>query len=88
MEIKYTPASDYLIPIIILQESSDKISKPLGKYGILRKKYLKEYRSITYNTLLLKEKLYQHLREVDEIARERYQRGVPEEIILAEIVYE
>ena len=88
MKIIYTPVGDYLIPIIVLQEPLSNDVTPLGKYGMLRKKYLKEHRTITYNTLLLKEKLYQHLREADEIARERYQRGVPEEIILSEIVYE
>ena len=88
MKITYTQHGYYLFPNIRLNESPPEIALPLGKYGLLRKKYLKEHRSIMYNTLLLTEKLYPHLRDVDDIARERYQRGVPEEIILAEIVFE
>ena len=88
MEITYTPIGDYVIPDIMLQECTDDTRIPLRKYGMLRKKYLKEQKTITYNTLLLSEKLYPHLRDADTIARERYQRGVPDEIILSEIVYE
>jgi hypothetical protein len=88
MEINYTKYGDYHIPDIRLSESLSDIIKPLGKYGQLRQKFLKEHCTITYNILLLKEKLYPHLRDVDSIARERHQRGVPEEIILSELIYE
>ncbi|MDR2571180.1 MAG: TnpV protein, partial [Oscillospiraceae bacterium] len=81
MEITYHVSGDYLIPDIILNEPSIELVKTLGMCGQLRQKYLQEHRSITYSKLLLSERLYPHLREVDEIAKKRKQRGVSEEII-------
>jgi len=54
----------------------------------LRQKFLREHRETTYSALLVSERLYPHLRDVDEIAIERHRRGVPEDIILSELVYE
>ena len=88
MTITYSRVGDYLLPDIKLSDPPPELVRPLGKYGQLRQRYLREHRTIFYNTLLLKEQLYPHLRDVDEIARERKQRGVSEEIILAELVYE
>ena len=88
MQINYSRVNDYLLPVIILNEPPPELVKPLGRYGQLRQKYLHEHRSIFYNTLLLSEKLYPHLRDVDETATERRRRGVPEEMILSELVYD
>ena len=88
MEITYSRIGDYLFPDIRLNEPPPKLVKPLGRYGLLRQKYLQSYRTITYSTLLLTERLYPQLRDLDEVANERRLRGVPEEIILAELVYE
>ena len=87
-EITYTLVGDYLIPNIILQEPQSELVKPLGRYAAMRQAFLREHRSVTYNTLLLSERLFPHLRDVDAIADERRARGVSEEIILAEIVYD
>lgn len=46
----------------------------LGKYGRMRKAYLKEHRPILYNQLLMSEKLYPHLREIDETANSRLEQ--------------
>ena len=86
--ITYSRVCDYFIPSIILNEPSCETTKLLGRYGQLRQQFLKEHRPIFYNTLLLSERLYPHLRDTDETARERKLRGVPEEIILSELVYE
>jgi len=88
MEITYTLVGDYLLPDIKLNEPPPELIMPLGRYGQLRKEYLQEHSNIFYNTLLLTEKLYPHLRDVDEVARERVKCGVSEEIILSELVYE
>ena len=88
MKITYSHARDYFLPNLRLSEPPPELVKPLGRYGQLRQKYLREYRTIFYNTLLLSEQLYPHLRNVDETARERRQSSVPEEVILNEIVYE
>ena len=52
--------------------------KPLGKYGRLRKAYLKEHRPLIYNQLLMTEKLYPHLLEIDETAQSRLEQMMPQ----------
>jgi hypothetical protein len=91
MEITYTQVGDYLIPDIKLSEPQPNTIEPLGRYARMRKAYLKEHRTILYNTLLLSERLFPHLREIDEAAAHRIatipDREVAHEIILDELVY-
>ena len=54
-ELPYTRSGDYLIPDLSLTEQPQ---APLGKYGRMRKDYLKEHRPLLWNSLLLSEKLY------------------------------
>ena len=70
----YIQNGDYLIPDLKLSEQP---TKPLGKYGRMRKAYLKEHRPILYNHLLLSEKLYPHLLEIDETAQSRLEQLLP-----------
>ena len=86
--ITYTPRGDYLLPDIRLKEPPLIEPEPLGKYAPIRRAYLKTHRPIYYNQLLLSERLFPLLREMDETAQERRERGVSEEIILDELVYE
>lgn len=86
--IDYTRVGDYLLPNIRLGEPSPELVEPLGRYARMRRAFLKTYKPIFYNQLLLSERLFQHLRDVDEIANERKARGVSEEVILSELVYE
>ncbi|WP_432764283.1 TnpV protein, partial [Hungatella hathewayi] len=58
----YIQNGDYLIPDLKLSQQPE---KSLGKYGRMRKTYLKEHRPILYNQMLLSEKLYPHLLEID-----------------------
>ncbi len=90
MEISYTRVGDYLLPNIIADDITpdDFADQPLGHYARRRRAYLKEHRPILYNRLLLTGKLYPHLRELDETANERRERGVSEEVIVSELVYE
>ena len=57
---------------------SEQPEKPLGKYGRMRKAYLKEHRPLIYNQLLLTEKLYPHLIEIDETAQSRLEQMMPQ----------
>ena len=82
MKLTYSRHGDYYLPDLVLNEPPPELVKPLGRYGRMRRAYLREHRTILYNTLLLSEKLFPHLREIDDTASERLQRGVPEEIIL------
>ena len=43
----------------------------------MRKTYLKEHRPILYNQLLMTEKLYPHLAEIDETANRRLEQMMP-----------
>lgn len=74
-ELTYIQNGDYLIPDLKLSETED---KPLGKYGRMRKKYLQEHRPVLWNRLLLTEKLYPHLREIDETANRRLEQMMPD----------
>ena len=73
--LTYTRNGDYLIPDLKLSEQPE---KPLGKYGRMRKAYLKEHRPILYNQLLMSEKLYPHLIEIDETAQTRLEQMMPQ----------
>lgn len=72
--LTYIQNGDYLIPELMLTEQPP---KPLGKYGRMRKTYLKEHRPILYNQLLMTEKLYPHLAEIDETANRRLEQMMP-----------
>jgi len=73
--INYFRHVDYLLPAIVLRDpppdGAEANDNPLGRYARMRRSYLKEHRSIHYNTLLLKEQLYPHLRQVDTAATQR-----------------
>ena len=72
--MNYIQNGDYQIPDLKLSEQPE---KPLGKYGRMRKAYLKEHRPILYNQLLMSEKLYPHLIEIDETAQSRLEQLIP-----------
>ena len=73
-ELTYTRSGDYLIPDLSLTAQPQ---APLGKYGRMRKNYLKEHRPVLWNSLLLSEKLYPHLLEIDETANRRLEQMMP-----------
>ena len=72
-ELTYSQKGDYLLPDLALSESPMMPEEPIGKYGMMRRKYLKEHRPILYNSLLLSEKLFPHLRETEQTATNRIQ---------------
>ena len=74
-ELTYTRSGDYWIPDLSLSQQE---TQPLGKYGRMRKVYLQEHRPVLWNSLILSEKLYPHLREIDETANSRLERMMPE----------
>ena len=65
--LSYTLCGDYYLPNLVLNEE-----KPTyGKYGMLRKQFLKEHRPARYQYLLLCGKLTEHLNQIDQEAREQ-----------------
>lgn len=65
--LSYTLHGDYYLPDLEINEE-----KPTyGKYGIMRKQFLKEHRSARYQYLVLTGKLTEHLNQVDQEVREK-----------------
>ena len=65
--MSYTLHGDYYLPDLVLREEEP----TYGKYGMLRKQFLKEHRSARYQYLLLTGKLNEHLNQTDQEAREQ-----------------
>ena len=83
--MSYTLHRDYYVPDLVLREEEP----TYGKYGMLRKQFLKEHRSARYQYLLLTGKLNEHLNQTDQEAREQVEtlmkqmtekQGVTEEL--------
>lgn len=73
-KLEYLKNGDYLIPNLMLSEQQE---TPPGKYGRMRKQYLREHRPALYSSLLLSEKLYPHLLAIDQAANERLEQLLP-----------
>ena len=81
----YTLHGDYYLPDLVLREEEP----TYGKYGMLRKQFLKEHRSARYQYMLLTGKLNEHLNQIDQEVREQVEtlmeqmtekQGVTEEL--------
>ena len=64
----YTQVGDVLLPDLSIGETEQ---RPIGKYGRMRKRYLKELHPVIFTELLLSGKLYPHLMEIDEACEGR-----------------
>ena len=71
MELTYHRNGDYLFPNLVIGKIAEGSEEPIGKYGRLRKAYLKEHRGVHYSGLLIAGKLEEHLRQVDRDAEAR-----------------
>ena len=85
MEITYRQMGDYQLPELTLPEEQPSI----GKYGMLRRTFLKNHRRAYYSTLMITGKLMEHLEEIEQAAPSRMapvtkqmeqQAGVTEEL--------
>lgn len=83
--MSYTLHGDYYLPDLALREEEP----TYGKYGMLRKQFLKEHRSARYQYMLLTGKLNEHLNQIDQEVREQVEtlmeqmtekQGVTEEL--------
>ena len=70
-QITYTQTGDFLIPNIQLTGTK---TQPLGRYGRMRRAYLKEHNRALLNDLMLSEQLYSHLAEIDRTAHQRVEQ--------------
>lgn len=71
-EIHYAQAGDYQLPLLTLPQT-DKIES-LGKYGRMRRAYLKTQRPVLYHQMLLNGTLWPHLQDVQKTACEWLER--------------
>ena len=87
--LSYTLHGDYYLLDLEINEEEP----TYGKYGIMRKQFLKEHRSARYQYLVLTGKLTEQLNQVDKEAREKVemlmeqmveQWGVTEELKMHE----
>ena len=87
--LSYTLHGAYYLPDLEINEEEP----TYGKYGIMRKQFLKEHRSARYQYLVLTGKLTEQLNQVDKEAREKVemlmeqmveQWGVTEELKMHE----
>ena len=90
MDGTYTRVGDYLLPNLTIDESEQ---QQIGKYGRMRRQYLKDHRRVQYTNLLVTGKLNHHLAEIDEACERRMellisqmamQEGVTEELKAAD----
>ena len=65
MNITYRQEGDYLLPNLVLEPQPE---GEIGVWGWRRKTYLKEHKKGTYNALLMKGTLTQHLIDTNEAA--------------------
>ena len=72
MELYYTMKDEVLLPELSLPET-----EPIGRYGRLRQKYLREHRPILWNQLLMNGTLWPHLHEIETAAQRRMDLMLP-----------
>jgi len=75
MELTYRRCGDYFLPNIGIPAED---MRPLGKYGRMRLRYLREYRPLLFNQLLLSGKLMAHLHRIDKACQERMELLIPQ----------
>ena len=89
--LDYVLTDHYDLPALRLPEDK----RPIGRWGRLHKEYLKTYRPLLYNELLLSGKLHTILADLDEQAAERCRlivqqmaqaEGITEELKVADPV--
>jgi hypothetical protein len=63
----YSDVGDYILPNLTLLPQKQ---SSFGKYGMLRKTYLKTNRKALYSQMIITGKLFDHLHEIDEQAQD------------------
>ncbi|MBD5093165.1 MAG: TnpV protein [Subdoligranulum sp.] len=71
MEITYRNENGYLLPNLDVDSAP-----PLGKYGRLRRNYLRQHQNGIYTGMWLSGKLDAHLQEIDQQAQEMVEQMI------------
>lgn len=75
IELDYVKVGDYYLPDLTAEPPPD---RSLGKYGLLRLRYLKEHRPIVWAEFVMEGKLYAHLLETEDAANALLERMMPD----------
>ena len=67
--IDYVLVGDYYIPDLKFQEEE----RPIGKYGRMHRKYLRENKPMLFNDLVLSCQFWTYLADINEQAQDRLQ---------------
>ena len=67
MNIPYIRSGDYFIPDLKLPEET----RPIGKWGRMHRKYLKEHHPVQFNNMVLSGNLWTYLADLNEQALQR-----------------
>ena len=65
--LHYKLVGDYYLPLLTVPEVP-----PIGIWGRRKQQYLREHRPVIYSSLLLSDKLFPHLTEIDRQAQNMY----------------
>ena len=69
----YSQQGDYLLPNLTLPDENE---RQIGVWGTSHRRYLKSNHRVIYYNLLTSGKLYNHLAEVDERAKNLFEQTV------------
>ena len=74
MELNFIKSGDYYIPDIKLKNPNIR----LGKWGRMRREYLRQAHPITFTDMVLSETLYAHCAEIEATAKKRMDVILPQ----------
>ena len=76
-EITYRMENGYRLPNLLPPQDNlpnGEMEVQLGKYGLLRQKFLREHRRVTFTNLLTSGQLNAHLMEIEQTAKSRLEQ--------------
>ena len=68
-KLTYTEVNGYYLPDLTLPDEPE---YDIGRFGLMRRHYLKNHRKGLFSTLLMSGKLNEHLYETDQAANNRF----------------
>ena len=74
MELNFIKSGDYYIPDIKLKNPNIR----LGKWGLMRREYLRQAHPIVFSEMVLSETLYEHCAEIEATAKKRMDVILPQ----------
>ena len=74
MDITEHEKSGYLIPNVVVGFDT---TRPIGKYGRMRREYLREHRPVLFGLMVQNGTLFEHLIETEDAAQNRLEAIIP-----------